>query len=149
MTSRSLFLFSVLLIAALAGCEHRQSDLPVVSMKIGSKSFDIEIASTPVAQETGLMKRDSMPADHGMIFVFPDEQLREFWMKNTRFPLDIVFLDTSGKVVSIKQMRAYDQHTTSSDAPARFAIELNDGAAVNAGISAGDRVTIPSQVLKP
>jgi len=113
-------------------------------MNIGSEQFALEVARSPAEQETGLMKRDSMPKDHGMIFVFPNDEVRKFWMKNTRFALDILFLDAKGKVVSIHQMKAYDLHETSSDLPARYAVELNDGAAAESGVKTGDDVDIPS-----
>jgi uncharacterized membrane protein (UPF0127 family) len=64
-------------------------------------------------------------------------------MKNTRIPLDILFVDGQGKVVASKTMKPYDLNTTSSDAPAKYAIELNAGAAQSSGVSVGDQLTIP------
>ena len=129
-----------------AGCDEQSpAGLPVVEMKIGKGDFVIEVARTPAEQETGLMKRDSMPKDHGMIFVFSGDEVRKFWMKDTRFPLDILFLDAGGKVVSIHQMKAYDLQETSSDYPARYAIELNDGTATETGVKSGDVLEIPNQ----
>lgn len=141
------FLLILALMTALTaiGCEHSPSGLPVVSMQIGSRTFELEVAVAHSAQETGLMKRDSMPQDHGMIFVFPAEEPRWFWMKNTRFPLDIIFLNTGGQVVSIRQMEAYDLTQIPSDAPARYAIELNRGAAEAAGVKVGDQLVIPPE----
>lgn len=112
-------------------------------MKIGSRTFVLEMARTDAEQEKGLMKRDSMPADHGMIFPFKEERVLGFWMKDTRFPLDIIFADSKGKVVSIHQMEAYDETNTSSDFPARYAIEVNKGAAKAAGVKVGDVLDIP------
>ena len=86
-----------------------------------------------------------MPDNHGMIFVFGEERELDFWMKNTRFPLDIAFLDATGKVVSIKQMRAYDLTSIPSEAPAKYAIELNLGAAAKAGLKVGNQIDIPSE----
>jgi uncharacterized membrane protein (UPF0127 family) len=138
----------VLLFLSLAGCGCEQQSqspagLPVVKMDIGRQKFVIEVARSAADQETGLMKRDSMPADHGMIFIFFDDQVRRFWMKNTRFPLDILFLDSTGKVVSIHQMQAYDLNETSSDFPARYAVELNTGVAAQSGVKVGDILDIP------
>jgi hypothetical protein len=141
--------FIVALVLALglllcASCEEQSpAGLPVVKMNIGSRQFVLEVARTPAEQETGLMKRDSMPKDHGMIFVFPNDEVRKFWMKNTRFPLDIVFVGAKGRVVSISQMKAYDLNETSSAEPARYAIELNEGAAAEAGAKTGDVLEIP------
>ena len=89
------------------------------------------------------MFRDSMPADHGMIFVFDDVEVRGFWMKNTRIPLDIIYVGPDKVVVSIKQMEPFDLRNTSSDKPAQYAIELNKGQAAAAGLRVGDKLTIP------
>jgi uncharacterized protein len=137
------------LLSFLAGCEHSPAGLATVKMQIGKRTFVLEVADTPATQEHGLMERDSMPADHGMIFVFPEEQERGFWMKNTRFPLDILFVDSAGKVVSIHHMRAYDLSTTPSDYPAKYAIELNAGAAADASVQPGDKLAIPPAALQP
>jgi uncharacterized membrane protein (UPF0127 family) len=119
------------------------SGLPVVTMAIGNKTFVLEVANKEEDREHGLMRRDSMAADHGMIFVFVDSAPRGFYMKNTRIPLDIVFVGEDERVVSIKQMQPYDLSTTPSDGPAKWAIELNQGAAAKAGLKVGDNVNIP------
>ena len=128
----------------LAGCENKPtSGLATVPMQLGSKTFTLEVADRTDSRTFGLMRRDSMPADHGMIFVFGEEEPRGFWMKNCRIPLDIVFIDHAGKVVSVKQMKAYDLNTTPSDGPAQYAIELNLGAASAAGVTPGMTLTLP------
>ena len=135
-------LFTALLL--LAGCEDKPSSgLATVPMQLGSKQFTLEVADRTDSRTYGLMRRDSMPADHGMIFVFGEEEPRGFWMKNCRIPLDIVFVDHAGKVVSVKQMKAYDVNTTPSDGPAQYAIELNVGAASAAGVTPGMTLTLP------
>jgi uncharacterized membrane protein (UPF0127 family) len=143
----------VLLLAVITlagGCKDQapvaapaSTGIPTTQMKIGSRTFTLEIARTEEQQQTGLMRRDSMPEDHGMIFVFGDDQVRNFWMKNTRFPLDIVFVDREGKTVSVHQMAAFDETNTSSDLPARYAIELNKGMAADASVKSGDVLEIP------
>jgi uncharacterized membrane protein (UPF0127 family) len=112
-------------------------------MRLGNKPFTLEVADTPATVQYGLMRRDSMPADHGMIFVFADEAERGFWMKNTRIPLDIVYVAADGKIVSIKQMKPYDERTTPSDGPAQYAIELNKGAAESVGLKPGMALQLP------
>jgi len=119
------------------------SDLPTMKMQIGQKQFELEIAKTQDARMTGLMRRDSMPADHGMIFVFRTVQEWSFYMKNTRIPLDIVFVDANGRIVSIQQMKPYDLTSISPPAPVKYAIELNQGAAAKAGAKVGDQLSIP------
>jgi uncharacterized membrane protein (UPF0127 family) len=141
---RPLFLLVALLLLA-TGCRPATppSGLPVVQLRLGDKNFTLEVASTEESRERGLMRRDSMPADHGMIFVFVHADPVSFYMKNTRIPLDIVFLDENGVVISISQMKPYDLTTTPSGGPAKWAIELNQGAAADAGIKVGDKVEIP------
>jgi uncharacterized protein len=117
--------------------------LPTISLALGTRQFTLETATTDQTREIGLMYRDSMATDHGMIFVFPDEEPRTFWMKNTHIPLDIVYLDLAGKIVSIKSMKAYDLTGIDSDGPAKYAIELNPGIPTDAGLKVGDTIQIP------
>jgi len=118
-------------------------------MRLGKETFTLEIADTPKKQQLGLMHRKSMPQDRGMIFVFEDERERSFWMKNTLIPLDIVYADAAGKVVSIKQMKPLDETGISSDGPAKYAVELNQGAARRAGVATGDVLVIPEEAREP
>ena len=120
--------------------------VPTVPMKIGSKTYQIEIAADDATREHGLMERDSMPADHGMIFVFAEPQEQHFWMHHTRFPLDIIFVDSHDKIISISTMKAYDEHNTDSNGPAKYAIELSVAEAAASGVKPGDPVQIPAQV---
>ena len=122
------------------------SNLPTVGMNLGKKFYTLEIAATEEVRNKGLMFRDSMADDHGMIFIFTDEKPIRFWMKNTRIPLDIVFLAGNGQVVSIKRMEPYLMKGTASDGSAKYAVELNDGQAQAAGIMAGDLLQIPEAV---
>jgi uncharacterized membrane protein (UPF0127 family) len=128
---------------AAGGCNQSGSGLPTADMQIGKKTFEVELARTDADQEKGLMDRDSMPGDHGMLFIFTDEKELTFWMKDTRIPLDILFLDHGGRVVSIHSMKPYDLATTSSDFPAKYAIELNAGAAGAAAAHVGDVIALP------
>ncbi|MDQ3439435.1 MAG: DUF192 domain-containing protein, partial [Planctomycetota bacterium] len=108
-----------LLIVVASGCAERgpNSGLATVDMQIGSQTYTLEIANTDATRQRGLMERDSMPADHGMIFVFPEERELGFWMKNTRIPLDIIYLDTGGQIVSVHQMKPYDRTNVPSAGP--------------------------------
>lgn len=146
--SAGLLGFVVLMVTLGAGCQQQPgSSLPTVSVRLGNQTFVLEVADTDSARQRGLMYRSSLPDDRGMLFVFDDEITRGFWMKNVPFALDIVFLDSGGKVVSIRQMKAFDESTTSSIYPARYAIELKAGVAEKAGIKAGDAVTLPSGIV--
>ena len=130
------------------GCERDKSAAPageygIVRMQVGSQPFILELAATDKTRQHGLMHRQSLPPDRGMLFVFPDEAHRSFWMRNTLIPLDIVYLDRNGKVVSISQMKPLDESGVRSAAPAKYAIELNAGAAAKAGVKVGDVLKVP------
>jgi uncharacterized protein len=124
------------------------NQLPVIQMQLGSKSFTLEVAVTEDEQSHGLMYRSSMPATHGMIFVFPDERPISIWMKNTSIPLDLIFLSSAGKIVSIHSLKAFDITPVPSESPAKYGIELNQGAAAAAGIKKGDTLPIPPTLEK-
>jgi uncharacterized membrane protein (UPF0127 family)/Skp family chaperone for outer membrane proteins len=118
--------------------------LPMTPMQVGQTTFQMEIAADDASRERGMMERDTLAPDHGMIFVFDHASPQAFWMHHTRFSLDIIFADEHGKVVSVHNMKAYDEHTTFSDGPAKYAIELPSGAATKEGVKEGDALHIPS-----
>src|SRR5258708_6739753 len=107
--------------ASGGGGPQPQSGLATEQVTLGSRTFTLEIADDDAKRETGLMYRDSMAGDHGMIFVFPDEQQRSFYMANTRIPLDIAFLDAGGTVGSIKTMKPLELSSTPRHNPAMSA----------------------------
>jgi hypothetical protein len=110
----------------------------------GPHDFRVEIADTEAEREYGLMNRDSLPADHGMLFEFPDNTDRAFWMKNTRIPLDILFIGADGRIVSIqKNARPYDETPLPSYGDATGVLEINGGLSDKLGIKPGDRVRHP------
>lgn len=117
-------------------------------MTIKGKEFGIEIAASEAQIERGLMFRDSMAPDHGMLFTMPNEDRWSFWMKNTRIPLDIIYLDKNGRVVDIHQRRPFDETGMTPRQPALFVIELNLGMAQKIGLQRGDVVEIPKKYLK-
>jgi uncharacterized membrane protein (UPF0127 family) len=123
-------------------------NLPTVTMQVGNRQYTLEIAADDDTRARGLMYRDSMPADRGMIFSFPDEEPRSFWMRNTRIPLDIIYLDRNGKIVSIKPMKPFDLTGVESNRPAKYAIELNHGHAAAAGLREGDVIQLPQNMVK-
>lgn len=118
--------------------------LPSVEVQVGTERFTLEVADEPGEQETGLMYRKSMPANHGMIFVFPWADVRAFWMRNTLIPLDIVYLDDEATVLNVEPMVPLDESSVRSDGKARYAIELNAGTAKRVGIRRGDKVALPA-----
>lgn len=121
---------------------------PVVAFHEGNEEepvaeFYVEMATTPEARRTGLMFRPSMKEDWGMLFVYSDEEPQSFWMKNTRIPLDMVFVDAEGTVVNI--VEAAEPETLKprrSEGPARFVLELNGGVAGQSGIAPGQSMSV-------
>ncbi|GIW76795.1 MAG: hypothetical protein KatS3mg104_1858 [Phycisphaerae bacterium] len=118
-----------------------------VQVQLGRELIRLEVANDPAKRSRGLMFRSSLPRDQGMLFVFPEAAERGFWMKNTYIPLDIIYLNSERRIISIKQMQPHDLSTTSSDGPAMFAIELNAGRATELGLVVGQVVDIPPQAL--
>jgi len=113
------------------------------TMTIKGKVFTVEVAATQAQEMRGLMYRNSMPEDHGMIFFLGEEQKISFWMHNTRIPLDIIFLDKDGKVLDIFNRKPLDDAGTGPDSPALSVIELNGGMANKLGLKKGDTVEVP------
>jgi uncharacterized membrane protein (UPF0127 family) len=136
-TFRMRHFILIITILACSSCIARE---PFVVLK-GSR-FTVELAETQEKQALGLMFRDSLPDDRGMLFVFPGEAMRGFWMKNTRIPLDIFYFDSDLKLVSVAentqpcQTRQCPGYRSAS--PARYVLELNSGKAAELGVQTGD-----------
>ncbi|QBA64756.1 DUF192 domain-containing protein [Muriicola soli] len=89
---------------------------------------DIEIAETDYETQTGLMYRESMEKDQGMLFIFPEEAYHSFYMKNTRFPLDIIYINKDLKVSSIiANAQPLDEESLPSENPVMYVLEVNAG----------------------
>lgn len=103
--------------------------------------LDIEFATTEYETQTGLMYRRSMQNDRGMLFVFENEIRRLFYMKNTEFALDIIFVNSDHEIVSIqKNAKPFDKSSLPSDAPAKYVLEINAGLSDLWGLEAGDLI---------
>jgi uncharacterized membrane protein (UPF0127 family) len=110
----------------------------------GPHKFTVEIATTPAQEEQGLMFRRSLAPDAGMIFEFAAPQVASFWMKNTLIPLDMLFVDASGHIVSIRERAVPGSlEPIESAAPVRAVVEVNGGTAARLDIRPGDRVGFP------
>tara|TARA_R110002124_G_scaffold84681_8_gene220323 strand:- start:2449 stop:2937 length:489 start_codon:yes stop_codon:yes gene_type:complete len=105
------------------------------------KTLDIEIADNEYETQTGLMYRTTLEVNHGMLFIFPDVQLRSFYMKNTKIPLDIIYIDETKTIVSFqKNAKPFDETSLPSDAPAKYVLEINGGLSDTWQLSVGDRI---------
>ena len=113
---------------------------------VGGRLFQLEVARTSSEQSRGLMERASLPQDAAMLFIYGSEEYRNFWMKNTLIPLDILFLDAQGVVVDVQTMHPQigvadgALKVYPSALPARYALEMNAGLAEALGIAPGAQV---------
>jgi len=112
-------------------------------IRIGRAVVEVEFARTEEQREMGLMFRESLATNEGMVFVFDPPSKPAFYMKNTKVPLDILFIDENLKIVDIQQMEAFDEKTLHRPpAAVEYAIEVNRGWAAGHGVRAGDRVNL-------
>lgn len=130
----------------------RQFDLdtlPAATITAAGHAIRVWLALTPEQQAEGLMHvpPDEIADDQGMLFVFPDEALRYFWMRNTITPLDIAYARMDGSIVRTWRMPPLTLESFPSVEPAMFALEMKAGAFERLGLAAGVRIDIPLDVF--
>lgn len=104
--------------------------------------IDIQIAQTDFDRELGLMYRKSMEENQGMLFIFPNETIQTFWMRNTFIPLDMVFINADKEIVTIRNAtKTLSDQTYASTAPAQYVLEVNEGFCKKFGIKVGDNIS--------
>ncbi|MFQ5478619.1 MAG: DUF192 domain-containing protein [Candidatus Binatia bacterium] len=114
----------------------------------GDVAVSVELALTEEQRRRGLMWRDSLGDSEGMLFVFPDEGPLSFWMKNTPSPLDIVFINSDKRVVSVAANTVpYSEKRIPSRGPSRFVLEVKAGFCKRHGVRAGDRISLPPDLV--
>jgi len=165
-----LAVFVALALAALAGCAGGNGDGaeaedtttatatgPVFEegrAKIDTEGsqvqVQVEIAETPVQQQLGLMHRETLADEAGMVFLFPRETRGGFWMKNTLIPLSIAFFDADGRILRILDMEPCTEDPCPVYDPKvayRGALEVNQGAFAEWGVREGDRITVERSTI--
>jgi uncharacterized protein len=146
----SLAVLGLMLLAACAGAgtpRDAKGD-PLEPLTITTASgvhrFMVEIADDDAERQHGLMGRDPLADDRGMLFEFPDVAERGFWMHNTPSSLDILYIDPNGRIVSIaKNATPFSDAVIPSNGPASGVLELRAGRADEIGARAGDKVSHP------
>lgn len=120
-------------------------DITILSAEGEEFKFQVEIADTPRLMATGLMNRTALAENAGMLFLFgPPAEPRTFWMKNTLIPLDMLFIESDGRINHIHQnARPQDQTRITSGKPAVAVLEINGGQSYKLGIKEGDQVLHP------
>ncbi|NND63309.1 MAG: DUF192 domain-containing protein [Flavobacteriaceae bacterium] len=104
-------------------------------------TLDIEFAESEYETQTGLMYRKSMDPNHGMLFIFKKEERKAFYMKNTEFALDIIYINSDKEIVSMaKNAKPLDPTSLPSDAPAKYVLEVNAGLSDQWGLEKGDKI---------
>ena len=126
--------------AACYGNSKRNKILPI---QVAGIELEVELAMTPEEQILGLMYRETLEGNEGMLFVFPKERILSFWMKNTRIPLSIAFIKADGRILQIESMKPYSLDTHVSREKAQYALEMNDGWFRAHNVKEGDIVKIP------
>ncbi|MCR9070133.1 MAG: DUF192 domain-containing protein [Alphaproteobacteria bacterium] len=137
----SVFLLALVLLAS----ESWAGSLVPLTVTTGTGEahvFQVEIADTPEERGRGLMHRDELAADRGMLFVFPRRERITMWMRNTRIPLDMLFIGDDGRVEQIHERAVpYSEATIASRRRVRYVLELVGGTAERLGIGEGALVT--------
>jgi len=136
-----LYLVSCILFLSLLSCASNEAKANEVCLR--DTCYTVELAIKQEEQSKGLMYRESMPADHGMLFVFPVAMRQSFWMKNTKIPLDMIWLDYSRRIVYMEKAAQpctadpCRQYTPS--AQALYVLELNAGETEKGAMKIGDQ----------
>lgn len=117
-----------------------QTNLETMNLSAGIYRLNVQVASTFEQRQTGLMWRQSMSQNEGMLFIFEQPSVQCFWMKNTSIPLSAAFLQDDGTIVNIVDMPPFSTDSYCSAQPVRFVLEVNQGWFEEHGITAGKHI---------
>jgi len=116
------------------------AELQAIPLTVGPQSITAEVAADDASRSKGLMFRQSLPDNHGMLFVFARAEQYCFWMKNTPLPLSIAFIGDDGRIINLADMQPLSLDTHCALAPARYALEMEQGWFKNHHIAPGTAV---------
>ena len=137
---KKLFALVAVLAASVALAQEPQMSLPRVKLGAGMHQIDAQVAATNDQRMTGLMFRQEMPQQEGMLFVFEYPTQQCFWMKNTLLPLSVAFVADDGTIVNIAEMKPQTLDSHCSTQPVRYVLEMNKGWFAKKGIKAGAKL---------
>ena len=137
----ALFMCALMVPGLLLAQQAPQPTLRTTKLTAGIHVITAEIASTPQSRMIGLMMRERLAPNHGMVFVFEDKSQHCFWMRNTLIPLSIAFIDDDGTVVSIADMAPKSEASTCPQRPVRYALEMDQGWFAKRGVTAGQKIS--------
>ena len=113
-----------------------------ITTSAGPQHFVVELARTPEQRQRGLMYRQDLAPDAGMLFVYASDGEVDMWMENTLLPLDMIFFAADGRITKVAERTVpLSRATIGSDGPARGVLEVNGGTASRLAIKVGDRLT--------
>ena len=138
----ALVLLNLSLLAFLANCTSNPSHN---KFSINDKTIYLELADTDLKRQRGLMHRENLKKDHGMLFVFEQPSFLSFWMKNTKIPLSIAYINENCKITEILKMEPhYGKLGMPPNYPSQtrvnYALEMNQGWFEKNQVSAGDKI---------
>ena len=117
-----------------------QAQMPRMELNAGIHRIDAEVAADQQNRMQGLMNRRSMGSNQGMLFVFTRADRHCMWMRNTLLPLSVAFMDEQGRILNIEDMKPQTENNHCASAPARFALEMNQGWFASKGIKVGQHI---------
>lgn len=118
-----------------------QTGLAVVELRIGEHTITAEVADTGPARRDGLMYREDLPENRGMLFIWDEPDTYAMWMMNTPLPLSVAFIDRDGRITNIEDMAPFTMVIHKAVKPVIYALEMHQGWFERHGISVGDRVS--------
>ncbi|NML62121.1 DUF192 domain-containing protein [Massilia sp. RP-1-19] len=118
---------AALLALVACGAGAQAAPFPTVQLAAGMHLIQAEVAQTDPQRQQGLMQREKMANNHGMVFVFDQASPQCMWMKNTLLPLSVAFIDADGKIVNIEDMQPQTLDSHCSTRPVKYALEMNLG----------------------
>ena len=138
-----------LLLVALWATTSAFAQMPRLELAAGFHRIEVEVAADQPNRMQGLMQRRAMPANQGMLFVFPQIERHCMWMRNTFLPLSIAFLDEQGSILNIEDMKPQTENNHCASGPARFALEMNVGWFASKGLKPGVRISGIEKAPRP
>jgi uncharacterized membrane protein (UPF0127 family) len=126
--------------SASASCQTGPQKLPSIRLNAGIHNIQAEVAQSADERSIGLMFRETMGTNEGMLFAFEHPAQQCFWMKNTLLPLSIAFIADDGSIVNIERMKPQTLESHCSAKPVRFVLEMNDGWFEKRGIKPGAKL---------
>jgi hypothetical protein len=130
-----------LLVPALGAHAQAQPPLPTKTLQSGMYLIHAEVAASPESRERGLMFRDTLAPNQGMLFIFDEAGSQCMWMRNTLIPLSVAFIGDDGAIINIEDMAPQTENSHCASRPVRYALEMEGGWFAKRGLKAGSKIT--------